>query len=99
MTNKVRLSASVDAELVAAGQAAVAAGKAENLSAWVNEALIRHTEHGRGLQALAAFVAEYEAEHGEISQEDMDAADRWARARAIVVRSGTTVPSPARRAV
>jgi hypothetical protein len=35
MSSKQRMSASVDAELVAAAQEAVAAGQAESVSAWV----------------------------------------------------------------
>ena len=87
MSDKGRLSASVDADLLAAAQAAVAAGRAESVSAWVNDALRLKTAHERRLAALDAFVAEYEAEHGEISTEEMDAAARRARGRAVVVRS------------
>jgi hypothetical protein len=54
MSSKQRLSASVDAELVA--------------------------------QALDDFLAAYEAEHGEITDEDMRDAARRARGRAVVVR-------------
>lgn len=36
--------------------------------------------------ALAEYMAEYEAEHGEISDEEMGDAVRAARARAVVVR-------------
>ena len=86
MAVKRRLSASVDAELVAAGHAAVAAGTAENLSAWVNEALHRQSEHDRRLTALGEFLAEYEAEHGQITDTEIAEAARWARERAIVVR-------------
>ncbi|MGI8647526.1 MAG: hypothetical protein DLM55_10400 [Acidimicrobiales bacterium] len=87
MATKLRLSASVDAKLIAAGQAAVTAGGAENLSSWVNEALTRQVEHDQKMQALDDFIAQYEAEHGEITQADMDRVDRQDRARAIVVRS------------
>ncbi len=90
MATKLRLSASVDAKLIAAGQAAVAAGEAENLSSWVNEALARQVEHNQKMQALDDFIAEYEAEHGEITQAEMDRAEQWARSHAIVVRSSGT---------
>ena len=73
---KARLSASVDADLVAAAEAAVASGRAESLSAWVNEALRAKAAHDCRLEALGAFVAEYEAEHGEISADEMRAAAR-----------------------
>nr|MBA3746096.1 hypothetical protein [Solirubrobacterales bacterium] len=64
MPAKHRLSASVDADLVAAGQAAVAAGSADNLSAWVNDALRRQSEHDARMTALGDLITEYEAEHG-----------------------------------
>jgi Arc/MetJ-type ribon-helix-helix transcriptional regulator len=78
--NKVRLSASVDADLVAAAEAAVARGRLESVSAWVNEALRAKAEHDVRLEALAAFVAAYEAEHGEISADEVRRTARKARA-------------------
>jgi hypothetical protein len=45
MKSKQRVSASVDADLVAGGHAAVADGHAETFSAWVNEALRRQAVH------------------------------------------------------
>ena len=86
MTTKRRLSASVDAELVAVAQQAVAAGQTESLSAWVNDALRLKADHDRRLQAMDEFLAVYEAEHGEITEEEMREAARRARERAIVVR-------------
>src|SRR5688500_105921 len=86
MTPKERLSASVEANLLAAGRAAVAAGRSESLSAWVNDALQLKADHERRMQALDDFLAEYEAEHGVITDEEIEAATRWARSRAIVVR-------------
>jgi hypothetical protein len=88
--NKVRLSASVDADLLAAAEAAVARGHLESVSAWVNEALRAKAEHDRRLEALGAFVATYEAKHGEISAEEMRAATRGARA---VERPAVRLPS------
>jgi hypothetical protein len=81
--SKVRLSASVDADLIAAAESAVARGRLDSVSAWVNEALRMKAEQDRRLEALAAFVAAYEQEHGEISQEEMRGAARRARARAL----------------
>jgi Arc/MetJ-type ribon-helix-helix transcriptional regulator len=87
MSRKQRLSASVDAELVKAAEKAVSRGQAATVSAWVNDALRLKLEHDGRLQALAAFVSEYEAEHGEITEEEMVGAVRRARARAVGVRS------------
>lgn len=86
MTTKQRLSASVDAELVALAQEAVTGGRAESVSAWVNDALRLKADHDRRLQALDDFLAVYQAEHGEITDDEMRDAARRARGRAIVVR-------------
>jgi Arc/MetJ-type ribon-helix-helix transcriptional regulator len=97
MSSKQRLSASVDPELVAAAHAAVAAGRAESVSAWVSEALRRQLEHEQRLSALADYLAAYEAEHGEITEDEMRAAAREAESRAVVVRGGDTTARRVRR--
>ncbi len=67
------------------------------------EALRLKAEHDRGLRAIDDYIAAYEAEHGEITDGDMEAAYQWAKARAIVVRGGRVVndkdanPGPALR--
>lgn len=94
MTTKRRLSASVDAELVAVAQDAVTGGHAESISAWVNDALRLKADHDRRLQALDEFLAAYEAEHGEITDEEMRDAARRARERAVVVRGNPEQRSP-----
>ena len=71
MSIKQRLSASVDAELVAVAQEAVAAGQAENVSAWVNDALRLKADHDRRLRAVDELLAAYEAENGEITDEEI----------------------------
>jgi Arc/MetJ-type ribon-helix-helix transcriptional regulator len=86
MSGKQRLSASVDAELVAIAQEAVALGQAESISAWVNDALRLKADHDRRLRALDDFFAAYEAEHGTITEDEMREAARGARGRAVVVR-------------
>jgi Arc/MetJ-type ribon-helix-helix transcriptional regulator len=99
MLPEQRLSASVDADLIQAAEAAVARGRFDSVSAWVNKALRSKLEHDRRLHALGAFVAAYEAEHGEISPEEIRNATRRARGRAIVVRPmpPKALPRPARR--
>lgn len=83
---KLRLSTSVDADLVAAGQEAVSAGEAESLSAWVNEALRLQVDRERRLRALDHFIAGYEEEHGEITEDEIADVTRRTRGRAVVVR-------------
>lgn len=86
MTAKRRLSATVDADLVEAGHAAVEAGDAESVSAWVSDALRLKVEHDRRLRALDDFIAAHEAEHGVITEEEMETVTRSVRQRAVVVR-------------
>ncbi len=70
---------------------APAEGRAESLSAWVNDALRRQTDHDRRMKALDGFVDAYESEHGEIPEEEMRVAARRARSRAVVVRTAPPV--------
>jgi hypothetical protein len=76
----------VDTELLRAAEAAVAAGRARNVSTWVNDALRMKLEEEQRLAAMAELIREYEAEHGEITPEEQRAAVRRMRARAIPVR-------------
>jgi hypothetical protein len=87
MKGKQRLSASVDADLLAAAEKAAARGQVSSLSAWVNDALRLKLDHDLRLQALAAFVRSYEDAHGEITPEEMRSATRRARARAVIARA------------
>jgi len=95
MTPRERLSATVEADLLVAGRAAVAEGLAESLSAWVNGALRRQADHDRRMKALDEFLDAYEAEHGEITEREMQAATHRARARAVVVRAPAHGPEGA----
>jgi Arc/MetJ-type ribon-helix-helix transcriptional regulator len=86
MKAKRRLSASVDADLLGAAEVATKRGDAANVSAWVNEAMRLKLEHDKGLAELAAVIADFEAEHGEITSGEIEQAARAARARAVTVR-------------
>ena len=97
MSYKERLSASVDADLIEAAEDAVARGRFDSVSAWVNDALRLKLAHDRRLEALVAFVGAYEAEHGEITNEEIHAIARRARSRAMTVRGRTLAGSPITR--
>jgi nucleotide-binding universal stress UspA family protein len=83
---KQRLTVTVDPGLVDAGNQAVADGRADSLSGWVNDALAERARRDARLRALAAAVADYEAEFGEITDEEIAAQARADRASAVVVR-------------
>jgi hypothetical protein len=87
MNSKRRLSASIDGDLLNAAEDAVRRGTAASVSAWVNEAFRRQLEHERKMAAMSEFLAEFEAEFGEISNAEIDVASKRARSTATVVRS------------
>jgi hypothetical protein len=76
----------IDRELLRAGSAAVAAGRAESLSGWINLALAERVTKERRLRALADALTAYEAAHGAISEQELVAQARADRAAAVVVR-------------
>lgn len=97
MSTKQRLTVTVDPELVEASRRAVEAGEADSVSSWVSIALEEKVRRDRKLRLLAAAVADFEREFGEITDEEINAQRRADRQHATVVRE----PSPstsARRA-
>jgi hypothetical protein len=83
---KQRLTVTVDPELVEAGQRAVESGQAESVSGWVTSALEDKIRRDRQLALLAAAVADYEQEFGEITADEIVAQRRSDRQHAKVVR-------------
>ncbi|HUF71885.1 MAG TPA: hypothetical protein VMR74_03185 [Gammaproteobacteria bacterium] len=94
-SRKERLTVTVDPDLIHAGNHAVAEGRAESLSAWVNAALAEKVAKERRLAALAEAVAAYEKKHGTISARELAEQARADRESAIVVRGKNR---PARKA-
>src|SRR6187200_2724982 len=88
MPRKERLTVTVDANLVEAGNQAVAVGRAESLSGWVNLALSEREAKERRLRAMAEAVSEYEARFGPISAEELAVQVRADQKAAVVVRGG-----------
>jgi hypothetical protein len=86
MIGKQRISATVDADLVAVAERAAAEGRAKNVSAWINDAMRQKAEDDSRREALRQFIAEHEAEHGVITDEEIASVRRAMAARAIVVR-------------
>jgi hypothetical protein len=84
---KRRLSASIDAHLLFEAEQAVEAGRAATVSAWVNEAFQQKIDHDQRLLAMDRFLADFEAEFGPISEEDIENATLRTRSAAVVVRA------------
>ena len=83
---KQRLTVTVDPELIEAGQRAVESGQADSVSGWVSAALEDRVRRDRKLALLAAALADYEYEFGEITAEEIAAQRRADRQDAAVVR-------------
>lgn len=97
MSTKQRLTVTVDPELVEASRRAVEAGEADSVSSWVSIALEEKVRRDRKLRLLAAAVADFEREFGEITDEEISAQRRADRQHATVVR-GPSPSTSARRA-
>jgi hypothetical protein len=87
-STKRRITVTVDPELVEAGRRAVASGAADSLSGWVSTALADRARRDEQLALLADAIADYEAEFGEITTEEIAVRRRADRADAVVVRGG-----------
>ena len=97
MTLRERLSATVEGELLEAARQAVRTGRAGSVSAWVNDAMRRQADHDRRIEALDEFFAEYEAEHGTITEQEMREATQRAHARAVVTGADVKTKAHTRR--
>jgi hypothetical protein len=96
-TRKERLTITVDRGLLRAAQEAVAAGRADSVSGWVNRALEERAAKERRLAAMAEAVAAYEAEFGEITEDEMLRQEREDRRHARVVHGPSRPKSKSRR--
>src|SRR5438105_3454933 len=82
---KKRLTVTVDPELVAAGNRAVAAGAADSLSAWVSTALANKARQDQQLSQLRQAIGDYESEFGEITAAEIATQRRADREDAVLV--------------
>jgi hypothetical protein len=95
--SKERLTVTVDPLLVRAGADAVSAGRADSLSAWVNQALAERAAKDRRLRAMAAAIGAYEAEFGVMTDDELAAQARDDRLAGRVVRGVPRRTRPPRR--
>lgn len=87
---KQRLTITVEPTLVEAGQLAVERGEADSMSAWVNDALADRVRLDQKRRLLAAAIADYELEFGEITPDEIETQRRSDRENATIVRGATT---------
>jgi hypothetical protein len=92
-SKKARLTITVDPALVAAGQRAVESGDADSVSGWVSAALEDKVRRDEQLRRLAQAIADFEAEFGEITADEIARQQRRDREEATVVRGRRTSAS------
>lgn len=91
--HKQRVTVTVDEPLLDAAAEAVREGRARSVSEWIGEAMSQRHARDQRLAVLGRLIAEYEAEHGfitddeiaEQAQQDRDAAASF---RAAARRAG-----------
>jgi hypothetical protein len=69
--NKRRVTVTVDEVLLGAALKAVEDGRAESVSAWINDSISEHVQREHRAVVMRQMLAEYEAEHGEITDEEI----------------------------
>jgi Arc/MetJ-type ribon-helix-helix transcriptional regulator len=83
---KERLTVTVDRDLIEEAEQAVRDGRADSISGYVNAALGEYAAKQRRLAALAKAIEAYEAEFGEITEEEVEEQLKLDRENAVVVR-------------
>ena len=91
--NKQRVTVTVDEALLDAANAAVSEGRARSVSEWIGEAMVQRHDRDLRLAVLSRLVADYEAEHGfitddEIAEQAHQDRDTAASLRAAARRAG-----------
>jgi Arc/MetJ-type ribon-helix-helix transcriptional regulator len=93
MSNKGRLSVSIDAELIEGISRSVAAGRAKNASEWTTRAVRAALEDELRIAAMSDLLAEYQREHGAFTEAERGTGLTRLRARTVAKK-----PSRARKA-
>lgn len=84
---KRRITVTVDEDVYQAAVAAVEVGRAGSVSAWVNDALSQQHAKQERLDGWAELIAEYEAEHGAFTAEELAEQERRDLEAAAAVRA------------
>ena len=66
-----RITITLDNALVEAAQQAVSEGRSASVSAYVGESVALRSKHDARLSALSALIADYEQQHGVISDDEL----------------------------
>ena len=85
----MRVTVTLDPELVRVGNAAVQAGRAESLSEWINTAIATEIDAERRRKSARRALAALSKMHGKMSRKEIDERVAALRAAADRVRPST----------
>jgi len=83
---KKRVTVTVDEGVLKMATQAVADGDSDSVSSWVSEAMVDRIAKERRLAALSSLIADYEAEHGVITADEIEFQAQADRDAAAAVR-------------
>lgn len=86
--HKQRVTVTVDETLLDAANFAVSEGRARSVSEWIGEAMAQRRDRDARLAVLSRLVAEYEAEHGFITDDEIAQQAQHDRDAAGALRAG-----------
>ena len=86
---KERITITVEIDLLNQAQSAVQAGICRSLSEWIGEAMAERLAHDARLAAMDELIADFEAEYGPITDEEIaEQRQRDRDASAVLRREG-----------
>jgi len=88
---KQRVTITIELDLLEEAQAAVNQGRCRSLSQWIGEAIADQLDKERRLALLGELIAEYEEEHGVITEEAMEERIRKDKEAAAAIRAKAQV--------
>lgn len=83
---KRRVTITVDEEILQVAAQAVSDGDADSVSSWISDAMVHRRATELRLVALSHMVADYEAQHGAITADELNQQAQADRDAAAMVR-------------
>ena len=90
---KKRVTVTVDEQVLQIAAQAVRDGDADSVSSWINDAMIDRRAKQQRLAELGNMIADYEAEHGVITADEIERQQQVDRDAAALVRLSQSTSS------
>ena len=90
---KKRVTVTVDEDVLQIAAQAVSDGDADSVSSWISDAMVDRRAKELRLAALGEMIADYEAEHGVITADEIQLQNQADRDTAALLRLPQAVSS------